>query len=74
MESIKEKNVLINRTQMLQIARGFNVFVSQGTIHRWANEPDFPLVAGKKGKYLLYSKIDFDRFILRKLRRIQSTH
>ena len=71
MELLKEKEALINRKQMLEIAQQYNIFVSIGTIHRWANEPDFPLVVGKKGKYLLYSQKDFTKFLNQRLRQIQ---
>lgn len=74
MESVKEKQILINRTQMLQIAREYNIFVSLGTIHRWANEPDFPLTVGKKGKYLLYSKHSFISYIQKKKKNICQNH
>ena len=74
MESVKEKDVLINRTQMLELAREYNIFVSQGTIHRWANEPDFPFTIGKKGKYLLYSKRCFISYIQKKKKDICQDH
>jgi hypothetical protein len=74
MENAKEKDVLINRSQMLQIAREYNIFVSQGTIHRWANEPEFPLVVGKEGKYFLYLRSDFTIFLNQRLRKIQEEH
>ena len=68
------KEVLINRKQMIGIARKYNIFISLGTIHRWANEPDFPLVVGKEGKYLLYSQSDFAKFLKQRLRKIQEEH
>jgi hypothetical protein len=74
MEKLKGKDVLINRTQMLEIAKKHNIIVSQGTIHRWANEPDFPQLVGKEGKYLLYFQRDFVRFLNRRLRNIQERH
>ncbi len=74
MEKAKEKDVLINRSQMLTIAKTYNIFVSIGTIHRWANEPDFPRVVGKEGKYLLYSQHDFTRFLDQRLRKIRIEH
>jgi len=73
-ENIKEKEALITRKQMLEIAQQYNIFVSIGTIHRWANEPEFPNVVGKKGKYLLYSNRDFTIFIYKRMRKIQVAH
>jgi len=69
-----EQDALVNRTQMVKIAREFNLFVSKGTIHRWANEADFPLAVGKEGKYLLYYLDDFVRFLKQRLRKIQEEH
>jgi len=74
MVRLKERDVLINRTQMLEIAREFKIFVSRSTIHRWANEPDFPYVIGQRGRNLLYSRFEFITFLKRKLRRIQDIH
>jgi len=74
MERGKEKDILVNRTQMVQIAKEYNIFVSQGTIHRWANEPDFPLAVGKKGKHILYSLRDYYKFLKIKLKKIQFEH
>jgi hypothetical protein len=74
MELVKEKDVLINRTQMLQIVREYNIFVSIGTIHRWANEPDFPRVVGKKGKFLLYAKTNFISYLIGKREKTQDDH
>ena len=74
MELVKEKEVLINRKQMIGIARKYNIFISIGTIHRWANEPDFPRVVGKNGKYLLYSPSDFSKFLNQRLNKIQEEH
>lgn len=74
MDLVKEKDVLINRTQMLRIAKEYKIFVSKSTIHRWANEPDFPLVTGQDGRNLLYSKCDFVTFLKSRLRRIQEQH
>jgi len=74
MENVKEKEVLITRKQMLEIAKEHNIYVSLGTIHRWANEPDFPNVIGKKGKYLLYSNRDFKIFLYKRMRKIQVEH
>ena len=59
MKGMKEKDVLINRSQMLRIAREYNIFVSKSTIHQWANEPDFPLVVGQDGRCLLYSQFEW---------------
>jgi len=74
METVAEKNVLINRTQMVQIAREYNIFVSQGTIHRWANERDSPLAVGQKGRCLLYCRRDFISYLTKRLKRIQLDH
>lgn len=68
------KEVLINRTQMLKIAQEYNIFVSQGTIHRWANEPDFPRVVGKDGKHLLYSLSEFSTYLNKRIFRMRITH
>ncbi len=51
MEDVKEKDVLINRTQMLRVARENRIYVSKSTIHRWANDPDFPRVIGKEANF-----------------------
>ncbi len=56
---------------MLSIAKSLNILIAKSTIHRWANEPDFPLVAGLDGRMLLYSKIDCVMFLKRRLKRIQ---
>ena len=66
-----EKEVMINRTQMLTIARKYNIFVSKSTIHRWANERDFPYAVGQDGRNLLYTKEEFVIFLKRRLRKIQ---
>jgi hypothetical protein len=74
MENVKEKDVLINRTQMLMIARECKIFVTKSTIHRWANERSFPVVIGQNGRTLLYSKNEFVKFMKGRLRRIQELH
>jgi predicted DNA-binding transcriptional regulator AlpA len=74
MKSMKEKEVLINRSQMLKIARYYRIFVSKSTIHRWANEPDFPYPVGQNGRYLLYSSVEYNDFLKRKVKRIQEEH
>lgn len=74
MEGAKEKDVLINRTQMLKIAREYRIFVSKSTIHRWSNESEFPYVKGIDGKNLLYSRYDFIMFLKQRLSRIQKEH
>ena len=66
-----EQDALINRSQMLAIARQFNLFVTKSTIHRWANEPDFPYVVGQDGRSLLYSRAELVAFLKRRLRKIQ---
>ncbi len=66
-----ERNTLINRSQMVIIARDYNLFVSKSTIHRWANEPEFPYAVGQDGRNLLYERGEFLRFLKRRLRRIQ---
>ena len=74
MENVREKDVLINRSQMLAIAREYRLFVSNSTIHRWANSPSFPRVVGKNGKYLLYRKPEFVAFLKWRLREIEELH
>ncbi len=74
MESVKDKDILINRSQMLKIAREHKIFVSKSTIHRWANEPHFPIVMGQDGRYLLYLRNEFISFLNRRLRKIQEEH
>jgi hypothetical protein len=71
MEGMKEKEVLINRAQMLIIAREYRIFVSKSTIHRWANEPGFPFVVGQDGRNLLYAHGEFVAFLRQRLKRIQ---
>ena len=66
--------IMINRTQMVTIARKHNIFVSRSTIHRWANEPGFPYPIGQNGRYLLYSSEEFNDFLKRKVKRIQEEH
>ncbi len=70
----KDNDRLINRSQMVGIAREHNLFVSKSTIHRWANEPDFPLPMGQNGRYLLYSHREFVSYLARRLKRIQMEH
>jgi len=65
---------LINRSQMLVIAQEYRLFVSHSTIHRWANTPEFPRAVGKNGKYLLYYKQEFIKFLKRRLRTIEEVH
>ena len=65
---------LINRTQMVQIAHEHNLFVSKSTIHRWANEPGFPLAVGQNGRYLLYLRQEFIESLKRRLRKIKEEH
>ena len=72
MENVKE--TLITRKQMLEIAQGYRIFVSKSTIHRWANEPDFPYPVGQNGRYLLYSSVEYNDFLKRKVKRIQEEH
>ncbi len=74
MKSVKEKDVLINRSQMLKIARDYRLFVSLSTIHRWANSPKFPGAVGKDGKYLLYWKNEFVTFLKWRLKRIEEIY
>jgi len=69
-----ESDRLINRSQMVIIARQFNILVSQSTIHSWANQSSFPLVMGQDGHKLLYSRDEFIAFIKRKVRKIQEEH
>jgi hypothetical protein len=65
---------LINRSQMLEIAGEHRLFVSNSTIHRWANSPKFPRAVGKDGKYLLYRKPEFVAFLKWRLREIEEIH
>ena len=74
MENVKDKEVLINRSQMLKIAREYRIFISKSTIHRWANEPDFPLAIGKDGQKLLYERNQFVSYLKRMLRQIEEGH
>lgn len=66
-----ESELLITRTQMIALARTFNVKVTMSTIHRWANESGFPIVVGLDGKNLLYAKNEFVDFLRQRLKRIQ---
>lgn len=74
MEKVNGKDVLINRTNMLEIAQEYKIFISRSTIHRWANEPDFPFPVGQNGRYLLYSEKEFISFIKKRLIKIQKDH
>jgi len=65
---------MINRSQMLAIAREYRLFVSNSTIHRWANSPRFPRAVGKDGKYLLYEKPEFVAFLKWRLMEIEEMH
>ena len=65
---------LISRHQMVEIASEYNLFVSMGTMHRWANEPDFPLPRGKNGKSLLYLRQEYEAFLKNRIKRIQMEH
>jgi len=74
MENVKDKEVLINRSQMLKIAREYRIFISKSTIHRWANEPDFPIAIGKDGLKLLYERNQFISYLKQILRQIEEDH
>jgi len=74
MQDVTEKDVLINRTQMLRVAREYKIFVSKSTVHRWANKPDFPYPIGQQGQNLLYSHKEFITYLKRKLMKIQFDH
>ena len=74
MLAVREKEVLINRTQMLEIASEYQLYISKSTIHRWANTPNFPRVVGKKSKFLLYKKIEFISFLKLTLRRMEEAY
>jgi hypothetical protein len=74
MEKAEEKDVLINRTQMIKIAWQHNIRISRSTIHRWANKPEFPLVKGQNGRFLLYFKSEYLVFLKRYLKTIQDNH
>ena len=69
-----EKDVLINRSRMIQIARKYNILVSKSTIHRWANKPEFPLPIGQNGRSILYSRKDFITFLDSHIKLIQLEH
>ncbi len=69
-----DQDALINRSQMVAIARSYNLFVSRSTIHRWANEPDFPYPVGQSGQNLLYSGRDFVAYLMRRLKKLQLDH
>ena len=69
-----ERDTLINRSQMVAIARDYNLVVSKSTIHRWANEPDFPYPVGQNGQNLLYSCQEFVAYLMRRLKKIQLDH
>ena len=62
---------LVSRNQMVAIAKEYNLFVTLSTVHRWANEPDFPLVAGQRGRTFLYHRFEFISFLKKHLRRMQ---
>lgn len=62
---------LISRTEMIAIAKTFNIKVTMSTIHRWANEPDFPFVMGQDGRTLLYVKNEFIVFLKKRLKKLQ---
>ena len=74
MEKTNEKDILINRAQMLEIASEYQLFISKSTIHRWANTPKFPRVVGKRGKFLLYRKQEFIWYLNLILRKIEEAH
>ena len=74
METLKKNDVLVNRSQMVIIARGHNLFVSLSTIHRWANERSFPRPVGKGGKNLLYLREEYIKFLNRRLEHIQQEY
>lgn len=69
-----EQDVLINRSQMIQIAQKQNLFITKSTIHRWANKPEFPLPVGQNGRSILYSRKDFTAFLASHLKQIQWEH
>ena len=71
MKKSNEKDVLINRTEMIKIAREFKIFISRSTIHRWANERDFPVPIGKAGRNILYYKGDFSNYLEKRIRKIR---
>ena len=56
---------------MVHIAQEYKIFVSRATIHRWANEPNFPYPVGQNGKFLLYSRREYEVFLKRRLEKIQ---
>ena len=74
MTQVIERDTLINRSQMLAITREHNLFITKSTIHRWANEPGFPLAVGQDGLKLLYERSQFLGYLKRRLRRIEEDH
>lgn len=73
-DSQTEQDSFICRSQMVTIARQYNIHVSRSTIHSWANQQGFPLVLGQNGHRLLYSKAEFVAFVKQKVRKIQEDH
>lgn len=72
-QQIRQKGLmdLVDRQQMLVIAKQFNLFVTKSTIHRWANAPDFPYAVGQDGRSLLYKRDEFVEFLKKRIRQIR---
>ncbi len=64
-------NNLITRSEMLVIAKEYNLFITKSTIHRWANEPGFPVAQGMQGRCLLYSQSKILNFLKNRIERLQ---
>lgn len=74
MQSTPESDALICRDQMITIAWKLNLRVARSTIHRWANEPGFPLAVGLDGRKPLYLKSEYIAYIQQRLKKIQENH
>ena len=69
-----EVNALISRSEMLDLAREYNLVVTKSTIHRWASKSDFPAAEGQYGKAILYSREQFIDFLRKRLRRVRDDY
>jgi hypothetical protein len=71
MQQMAERDSLVSRSQMLAIAQEHNLLVTMSTIHRWANEPGFPMARGQRGRNLLYSRLQVIAFFEKRIRILQ---
>lgn len=71
MSQLPESDRLIERSEMVALAKRNNLSVTLSTIHRWANEPGFPTALGQTGKTLLYSQQQVTAYMKKRLRRLQ---